>query len=156
MPRRPRRTATEDQIEEPASSANPRSVDEVDDADVPDNDIPTAGPSSRKSKPKANGRVNGTIANGEAEGNGEESEADEPIDVNKFEDQAVSRKEAKNLSMLSSDWAQMVQIVRNSTEMMPDIGAAMAEVEGPDADQACINVFLFSDDDTFNFCSCRH
>jgi hypothetical protein len=121
MPGRTRRTVTEDQIEEAAAPTR-GTQDSVADAS---DDERRPGPSRRAQRKDAGA-------------DGAESDAEEIIDVRGgLANAALARADAKNVGALSADWAQLAQLARTAAgDAMPEIGAALADVQGEAAAKA--------------------
>lgn len=123
MPGRTRRK-NDDAIEPAPTGRKRRIEDDVVDADADDgNTAPEAGPS--------------TVANNEDapegddndEGEAEESD-DAPIDVDAFSNQPIPRSEAGTLNSSAGDWGKIFHLAQECSEVFPDTGAALAEVDG--------------------------
>jgi hypothetical protein len=133
MPGRLRRNATEDAIEEPVSSHPRGEEDDVDDAegdvDMDDEDAPPVASSSRKvTRGKASSKQ--AVVNATQEDDDNDVD-DEPIDVQNFPNQPITRNLGNNLTNIAGDYAVMLdETHRYATGKLANIAGALAEMEG--------------------------
>jgi E3 SUMO-protein ligase NSE2 len=136
--RRRDRRDEEDAIEEDASQM--QTQDDVDEDGDEDDESPRVRRRADTKDKKGKAAVKGNVKEEKAVPKEEDDDDDERIDIESFQDQPLSRKDASNLVKLAGEWEQMIAKTRQGgIEAVPDVAAALADSGGEAASGVCVD-----------------